>query len=50
MKFYVEEKELTDENTGNPVTYRQVVLEADGIRVQICAIHWYKTEEEGAKQ
>lgn len=46
MKFYVEEKELTDENTGNPVTYRQVVLEADGIRIPICAIQWCKTEEE----
>ena len=39
MKLYVEEKEFTDENTGNPVTYRQVVLEADGIRVPIKATY-----------
>lgn len=39
MKLYVEKKEFTDENTGNPVTYRQVVLEADGIRVPIKATY-----------
>lgn len=39
MKLYIEEKEFTDENTGNPVTYRQVVLESDGIRVPIKATY-----------
>ena len=39
MRLYVEEKEFTGENTGEPITYRQVMLEMNGICVPIKATY-----------